>query len=253
MRLVGCRLPSRTTVSNSRAVVWGASGGIGSALVKALAASGDYATIYAGSRTPGATVASSVEPFAFDLEDEASIESAAYALTRSGSVDLVIVATGMLHTSAHQPERSFAGVTSEGLTAAFRVNAVGPTLIAKHMIQALPRDRRSVFAALSARVGSIGDNHLGGWHSYRASKAALNMIIANLAIELSRSRPLSIAVGLHPGTVDTNLSLPFQKTLSKASLFSPAQSAERLLAVVGDLTGSLSGAVVDWEGKVITP
>ena len=238
-------------MSKFRAVVWGASGGIGRALVEALAASGDYAVIYAGSRTPPATMALQVEPFAFDLQDEASIASAANAIAASGTVDLVIVATGMLHTSEHKPERSFAAVTSGGLLAAFELNAVGPALIAKHMIQALPRDRRSVFAALSARVGSIGDNRLGGWHSYRASKAALNMIIANLAIELGRSRPLSMAVGLHPGTVDTKLSRPFQKILSKTGLFSPKESAERLLSVVRDLTGSSSGAVFDWDGEAI--
>jgi NAD(P)-dependent dehydrogenase (short-subunit alcohol dehydrogenase family) len=110
-----------------------------------------------------------------------------------------------------------------------------------------------VFAALSARVGSIGDNRLGGWHSYRASKAALNMIIANLAIELKRSRPHAIVVGLHPGTVDTGLSRPFQKGVAEGKLFSPETCAQHLLSVVGGLTHDASGAVLAWDCQRIAP
>jgi len=119
------------------------------------------------------------------------------------------------------------------------------------MVRRLPRDRRSVIAALSARVGSIGDNRLGGWHSYRASKAALNMIIANLAIELARSHPEAIAVGLHPGTVDTGLSLPFQKSVPDGSLFSPNFSARQLLVVIDRLDKASSGALLAWDGQRI--
>ena len=240
-------------MSDARAVVWGASGGIGRALVGQLAASGDYAIIHAGSRTP-IEPAERVRPFAFDLLDEASITAAAASIAAEGSVDLVIVATGMLHDAAgHQPEKSFAALTAEAMAASYRINTIGPALIAKHMIPALPRDRRSVFAALSARVGSIGDNRLGGWHSYRASKAALNMIIANLAIELRRIRPLAIAIGLHPGTVDTGLSAPFQKGVAEGKLFTAEVSAEHLLAVVDGVSEAESGAVLAWDGQRIVP
>ena len=144
-------------------------------------------------------------------------------------------------------------LTADAMVALYRVNTVGPALIAEHMIQALPKDRRSVFAALSARVGSIGGNRLGGWHSYRASKAALNMIIANLAIELRRTRPHAITIGLHPGTVDTSLSAPFQKRVAEGKLFSPSSSARHLLSVIDSLTDTASGTVMAWDGQRILP
>ncbi|MCT2559339.1 SDR family NAD(P)-dependent oxidoreductase [Tsuneonella sp. YG55] len=240
-------------MSGLRAAVWGASGGIGQALVDALVSSGEYASIHAGSRAPAPRRSPIVRPFAFDLLDEESIAASARAISHEGAVDLVIVATGMLHTGRHRPEKQFAALGTEAMMAAFRVNAIGPALIAKHMVGAFPRDRRSVFAALSARVGSIGDNRLGGWHSYRASKAALNMIIANLAIELARTHPQAIAVGLHPGTVDTALSLPFRKSIPPGSLFSPATSARHLLSVVAGLEERDSGAVWAWDGQRIVP
>jgi NAD(P)-dependent dehydrogenase (short-subunit alcohol dehydrogenase family) len=236
-----------------RAVVWGASGGIGRALVDALAASGKYSAVLAGSRAPIDAVSNVVHPFTFDLFDEASIAAAADTIAAAGSVDLVIVATGLLHDAGHQPEKSFAALTPDAMVALFRVNTVGPALIAKHMIQSLPRHRPSVFAALSARVGSIGDNRLGGWHSYRSSKAALNMIIANLAIELRNTRPLAIAIGLHPGTVDTSLSAPFQRGVADGKLFSPTASARHLLSVVDTVTIDVSGSVLAWDGQRIAP
>ena len=115
----------------------------------------------------------------------------------------------------------------------------------------MPRDRRAVFTALSARVGSIGDNRLGGWHSYRASKAALNMILRNLAVELGRTHPQAVVAGLHPGTVDTGLSAPFQKGVKPEKLFTADHSAERLLAVVDGLTPADSGGVYAWDGARI--
>ncbi len=240
-------------MTERHAVVWGASGGIGGALVEALVAAGDYATIHAGSRVPVEGDGGNVRPFAFDLDDEASIAAAANDIAATGTVDLAVVATGILQTASHRPEKSFAALTPDAMIALFRTNAVGPALIAKHMIQALPHDRRSVFAALSARVGSIGDNRLGGWHSYRASKAALNMIVANLAVELRRTRPLAIALGLHPGTVDTGLSAPFRKGVAPDSLFTPAVSARHLLAVIDAAGVAASGTVLAWDGATIVP
>lgn len=241
------------TMSNQHAVVWGASGGIGRAVVEALDASGKYAVIHAGSRALVEPVSDVIRPFTFDLGDETSIAAAAAEVAANGPVDLTMVATGILHDAAHQPEKSFATLTANAMVALYRVNTVGPALIAKHMIQAMPKGRRSVFAALSARVGSIGDNRLGGWHSYRASKAALNMIIANLAIELRRTRPHAIAIGLHPGTVNTSLSAPFQKAVADNNLFSPSVSARHLLAVIDRLTDTASGRVMSWDNQPILP
>ena len=240
-------------MTGRRAVVWGASGGIGAALIDALVSSGKYAAVYAGSRRAVATGHDVVRPFAFDLRDEPSIETAAKFVIAEGSIDLVLVATGMLQSERHQPEKQFAAVTPEAMLHAFQINAVGPALIAKHMIAGLPRERSSVFAALSARVGSIGDNRLGGWHSYRASKAALNMIVANLAIELGRTHPRATAVGLHPGTVDTPLSRPFRRSVPSWQVLPPEVSARHLLFVVENLSVDVSGSILAWDGERIAP
>jgi NAD(P)-dependent dehydrogenase (short-subunit alcohol dehydrogenase family) len=131
----------------------------------------------------------------------------------------------------------------------YAANAIGPALIAKHCLPRLPRDRRAVFAVLSARVGSIGDNRLGGWHSYRASKAALNMLVRNFAIELERSNPRAVVAALHPGTVDSRLSAPFQRRVAPGRLFSPDQAAGHLLAVIDKLTPADSGGLFAWNGE----
>jgi NAD(P)-dependent dehydrogenase (short-subunit alcohol dehydrogenase family) len=222
------------------AVVIGASGGIGSAIADALDASGAFAAVHRLSRSGTG----------LDLEDEATIAAAARRIPGEAAPTLVFVATGVLH-HGHEPERSYKAMTADHLLRDYRINTVGPALVAKHFVPLLPRDRRVVFAALSARVGSIGDNRLGGWHSYRASKAALNMILKNLAIETARSHPQSIVAGLHPGTVETGLSEPFQKGVAAEKLFTPTWSAERLLAVVDRLTPADSGGVFAWDGARI--
>jgi NAD(P)-dependent dehydrogenase (short-subunit alcohol dehydrogenase family) len=183
-----------------------------------------------------------------DLRDEATIAAAAHSL---GEVDLAIVATGLLHDSDLKPEKSWSSLQPSAMARAFEINTIGPALIAKHVLPLLPRDRRAVFAALSARVGSIGDNRLGGWHSYRASKAALNQLIRCFSIELASKRPLAICVGLHPGTVDTDLSKPYQAGVPKEKLFSPERSARQLLHVIDGLTPAQSGRVYDWSGLEI--
>ena len=133
----------------------------------------------------------------------------------------------------------------------FRINAIGPALIAKHFLPLLAHNRKSVFAALSARVGSIEDNRLGGWYAYRASKAALNMMIRTLSVELARLNPSALCVGLHPGTVDTSLSKPYQGSVSDGGLFSVEQSASHLLKVLNGLQPEHSGRVFAWDGKPI--
>lgn len=227
-------------------VVFGASGGIGAALVAQLAADPSVARIHAASRRDIDYSDSKIIPLSFDLSDESSIADA--AATVGSTPDLVCVATGMLHRDGGPaPEKSLRAIDAEAMAELFRVNTIGPALIAKHFAPLLPRDRRSVFAALSARVGSIADNRLGGWYSYRASKAALNMLMVNLAIELRRTHPQAIVAGLHPGTVDTALSAPFQRGVVPENLFSSEDSARYLLELLKRLTPEDSGGLFAWD------
>jgi NAD(P)-dependent dehydrogenase (short-subunit alcohol dehydrogenase family) len=183
-----------------------------------------------------------------DATDEASIIRAAATVD---SLDLVIVTTGMLHDDQQRPERALKELDPANLARSFAINAIAPAIIAKHLIPKMPRDRRTIFAVLGARVGSIGDNRSGGWHSYRASKAALVMLMKNIAIETARARPDAIIVALHPGTVDTAMSKPFQGNVVSEKLFTPAFAAEKLLAVINSLTPSDSGGHFAWDGARI--
>lgn len=151
------------------------------------------------------------------------------------------------------PEKSYRQIDGAALDRLFRVNATGPALVMRHFLPLLARDRRGVMAALSARVGSIGDNRLGGWVGYRSAKAALNQIIRTLAIELARTHPHTILAGLHPGTVDTELSAPFQRNVAADKLFTPEQAAGHLLDLIERLTPTDSGVCFDWAGERITP
>jgi len=222
------------------AVVIGASGGIGAAIADGLEASGQFGVVHRLSRSGTG----------LDLEDEASIAAAAAQIANGPLLGLVFVATGVLH-SGEAPERSYRTLSADHMMRDYRINAVGPALVAKHFAPLFPRQGRSVFVALSARVGSIGDNRLGGWHSYRASKAALNMMLRNLAIELSRTHRELVVAGLHPGTVDTDLSAPFQSGVVPGKLFTPARSAAHLLTVIGGLSPADSGGVFAWDGARI--
>lgn len=225
---------------DTAAVVIGASGGIGSAMADRLAATGRFAIVHALSRSGSG----------LDLEDEATIRAAAAQIAAGPPPVLIFVSTGVLH-HGHDPERSFRNLDPEHLMRDYRVNAIGPALVAKHMLPLLPRDHRAVFAALSARVGSISDNRLGGWHSYRASKVALNMILRNLAVELARTHPQAVIAGLHPGTVDTGLSQPFQRGVPPGGLFTSTHSAACLLTVMDSLTPADSGNCFAWDGQRI--
>jgi NAD(P)-dependent dehydrogenase (short-subunit alcohol dehydrogenase family) len=232
------------------ACVFGASGGIGRALCAALAARG-CARIHAGSRRGEGPQIAGVQPFAFDLRDEASIAAAAAAM-RDDPPALVIVATGVLTLAdGTGPERTYKRLDPATMAEVFALNTIGPALIAKHVLPLMPRSERFVFAALSARVGSISDNRLGGWHSYRASKAALNMLLRNFALEMARTHPLGVIAGLHPGTVDSALSQPFQSGLPQGQLTAPATAAENLLGVLAALTPEESGRVFDFRGDEI--
>lgn len=230
-----------------RAAIFGASGGIGAALATLLAERG--VQVQAGSCSGAVPSHAEITPFRFDLEDEPSIAEVAETLA-ADPPDLVVIATGVLTlTDGTEPERSYRRLDAGAMEKIFRINTFGPALVAKHMLPLLPRDRRAVFAALSARVGSIGDNGLGGWHSYRASKAALNMLLKNFAIEQGRTHKSGVVAGLHPGTVDSALSAPFQSNVPKGQLFTPKQSAGYLLDVIDGLGPEDSGGVFDWQGE----
>ena len=220
------------------AVVFGAGGGIGRALLARLRDGGAFAQAIGFSR--------STDP-AIDLLDEATLAAAAQHAARAGPLRLVIDATGFLHDAAQRPEKSWRELDADKMSRAFALNAIGPALLMKHVLPRLPRQGRAVFATLSAKVGSIGDNRLGGWYSYRASKAALNQIVRTAAIEARRSHPEAICVALHPGTVDTGLSEPFART--GLSVQSPEEAAARLLSVLAALEPADTGSFFDHRGE----
>lgn len=235
-----------------RCAIFGASGGIGGAFVNALVADPDVDTIYALSRQAGDHADDRVVPLAFDLTDEASIAESVASMAANGPLDLVIVATGILQREPKiAPEKTWRSLDPAAMAETFRINTIGPALIGKHVLEHLNGEGRPVFAALSARVGSIEDNGLGGWHSYRASKAALNQIVRNFAIELGRRNKGAIAVSLHPGTVETDLSAPFSVNVAEGKLFSPEFSARSLLTVIDRLKARDSGGFFAWDGKPI--
>lgn len=230
----------------------GASGGIGAALVEALATSGDFERVYAGSRREIARRHATVDRFAFDLADEATLASAAQRIAAEGPLDLVVVATGLLHRGTGvRPEKSYQQLDPAVMAEVFAVNTIGPAIAAKHFLPLLHPGRRSVIAFLSARVGSIGDNRLGGWHSYRASKAALNALVRCYSIEMRARNRHAIAVALHPGTVDTNLSMPFQRNVPAEQLSSTERSAAHLVNVIDGLCPAHSGGFFAWNGDPI--
>jgi NAD(P)-dependent dehydrogenase (short-subunit alcohol dehydrogenase family) len=220
-------------------------------LVERLASSNPDGTIFAGSRSATVREHMNVRPFRFDISDEPSIEAAMRQIGQGGPLDLVIVATGLLHGDGIAPEKTWRAIDGQAMAQVFAINAIGPAIIAKHALPLLNTQRRSVFAALSARVGSISDNRVGGWHSYRASKAALNMLVRNFAIELARTNRQAIAVALHPGTVDTALSKPFQSNLPEGQLECPKSSARHLLKVISKLSELDSGNHLAWDGTPI--
>jgi len=221
-------------MTNRNALVIGASGGVGSALVAGLAAQG-YAVTALSRSTDG-----------LDVTDEASI---AQSLERfDGPFQRVIVATGQLHGAGTPPEKALSHLTPEAMQAQFAVNAMGPMLVLKHARPLLPRREPAVFAALSARVGSIGDNQLGGWYSYRAAKAALNQFLHSAAIELARSHPRLACVALHPGTVVTSFTAAYR---DRHVVVAPEVAAGNLLSVIDELTSEDSGGFFDWAGKRI--
>ncbi|MDJ0629353.1 MAG: SDR family NAD(P)-dependent oxidoreductase [Rhodobacter sp.] len=217
-----------------RALIIGASGGIGNALAVETARRGMRVTPLSRSET------------GLDITSQASVDAALAAL--DGPFDLIFVATGALQIGGHGPEKSLRQIDANDLHAQFAVNAIGPALILKHAPRLLPRDARAVLAVLSARVGSIGDNRLGGWYGYRAAKAAVNQIVHSAAIEIARTHPHAVLAAMHPGTVATPFTADFVKP---GTATPPADAASNLLNVLDGLTSAQSGGFFDYAGEPI--
>ncbi len=250
-------------------VVVGASGGIGGALVRLLLAEPQVGRVCALSRSGLLQLAGSdtskLEQAYIDFDKPRSYAVLSEVLDGQ-SLDLVLVATGLLHarlplngadTAAARgvikPEKRLQDIELASLEQVFHTNTFAPLLVAQHLLPRMRKDSPAAFAAWSARVGSISDNRLGGWYAYRASKAALNMLLKTLAIEMARSHPELSVVGLHPGTVATGLSAPFRKHVPESKLFEPEQAAGYLLDVLDGLQSEHSGQVLAWDGQVIPP
>ncbi|MEP1934897.1 MAG: SDR family NAD(P)-dependent oxidoreductase [Roseibium sp.] len=224
------------------AVIIGATGGIGSAIATVAEVSDRYGRVIRLSRTSSPSL---------ELIDEASIEAAARWLKEQpGEIALILDATGALTLGDHKPEKSWRELDPSALADTFALNAIGPALLMKHFLPLMPRDGRSIFATLSARVGSISDNQLGGWYGYRAAKAALNQLVRTASVELKRKKPESICVALHPGTVRTQLTEGFAKTGLEVQ--DPEQAAKRLLTVVEGLRPEDTGGFFDHLGKPVS-
>ena len=234
------RLPSLLHLpAGYKAVVIGASGAIGAALADALQADAACVEVVALGRH--------TEP-RIDVEDESSIAAAAQALEGRAPFHLVFNATGALHLGGVAPEKRLTELNAATLMRAFAVNAIAPALLVKHFTPLLPTQGRSLFASLSARVGSIGDNRKGGWYGYRASKAAQNMLLHTAAIEVARRRPEAVLVALHPGTVRSRLSAA---VIGDAPAMAPSECAARLLAVLDGLGAAQSGGFYAYDGSAI--
>lgn len=243
----------------ANALIVGASQGIGLGFVKQLLADPAIAHVFATYRNLDSasellTLAQQhrdrLTCLPLDITEETQIEAAiAKIRTQTDKLHLVINCVGLLHEGDLQPEKSLRQLNAEQLTRYFQVNSIGAVLLAKHLLPLINHSDRNLFATISAKVGSIGDNHLGGWYGYRASKAALNMFMRTVAIEYSRKSPKTIVVTLHPGTTDTRLSKPFQRNVPPEKLFPVERTVSQLLSVLASLSNDDSGEFFSWDGS----
>lgn len=224
-------------------VVIGAGGGLGKALVTHYLNQG--ALVTAWSRREAPFIHESLQWRIVDGYAPHQVESEVMQLTE---IDGVISTIGMLHNDEFMPEKHLGAVTAEQLRHSFEVNAILPMLLLQQLVRKLPRKQPAFWVQLSAKVGSITDNYLGGWYSYRASKAALNMLLKTASIELGRSHKQLVIAAIHPGTTDTELSRPFQERLPADKLYTPEQSADRIAQVIKNLTTEQSGKLLHWDG-----
>jgi NAD(P)-dependent dehydrogenase (short-subunit alcohol dehydrogenase family) len=235
------------TDSGNTAVVIGASGGLGAALLENLRSSSEYTQVLGLSRSKSEQGAPQI-----DITDELSIAACSRWLSERCAqhpLRLVIVATGFLHHAASGPERSLSHLDAAYLSQVFAVNSIGPALLLKHLAPLVPKEGAVKLVFISAKVGSIGDNALGGWYGYRASKAALNQIVKTASIELARRNKQLCCVALHPGTVDTALSEPFGK--SGLNVRAPEVAAQEIMQVIGGLDAQSNGSFVDYQGQTL--
>jgi NAD(P)-dependent dehydrogenase (short-subunit alcohol dehydrogenase family) len=247
-------------INSATALIVGANGGIGLGFVKALMARDNFTKIYGtyrdranaeelltlSQKNPDKLVCLNI-----DLTDETQIADAVKQIsTEVDTLNLVLYCAGILHQGNIQPEKSLKQIVPENLLDYFQINSIGAVLLAKYLMPLYRNNLdKSIFACISAKVGSIGDNRLGGWYGYRASKAALNMFVKTIAIEYSRRCPKTIVVALHPGTTDTRLSKPFQKNVPPEKLFTVEYTVERLMTVLANLKSEDSGEFFSWDGS----
>ena len=236
-------------------LVAGASGGIGQAFCLQLAEQFPSITLIRLARDTAKLVKLRVptQDIAFDITDSISINNALKILPENVNIDWVFIATGWLHDDIFHPEKTWRSLEADHLLHAFTVNAIGLTLLVKQLLAKLNPNHSTTIGILSARVGSISDNQIGGWHSYRASKTALNMLIKNFAIELKRMKRPTIVVGLQPGTTDTPLSEPFKRNVAPDHLQTPEFTARHLIHVMQCLAAEDSGQLFDYAGVCFTP
>jgi len=250
-------MPSVSLSNQQTALVIGASRGIGLGFVRQLLEDGRFETVYGTYRRPesaqGLLALAAQHPqltcLPMDVTDEASIAEAVSQLqARTPQLHRAVYCVGVLHDGDFQPEKSLRQISSENLVRSLQTNAFGAVLLAKHLLPLFKHDQPSVFAAISAKVGSIGDNRLGGWYGYRASKAALNMLIKTASLEYARRSPRTTLALLHPGTTDTRLSEPFQRGVPPEKLFSIERTVAQLTTVMDGLTPADSGEFFNWDG-----
>ncbi|MEL6580028.1 MAG: SDR family NAD(P)-dependent oxidoreductase [Cyanobacteria bacterium J06621_12] len=247
-----------SAINQGNALIIGASQGIGLGFVRSVLKQDNLQHIFATYRNPD----TASELFSLknqygdrltclqaDVTQESQIASAVKQIQESvKQLHLVIYCVGVLHSENLAPEKSLRQIDAENLLYSFQVNSVGAVLYAKHLMPLFKKSDRSIFACVSAKVGSIGDNRLGGWYGYRASKAALNMFLKTTAIEYSRRCPKTIVVALHPGTTDTRLSQPFQKNVPPDKLFPVTKTVDLLSQVISNLKQKDSGEFFSWDG-----
>ena len=232
----------------------GSSGAIGNSICEVLLNEYPIKKLYKFSRKIQSKDTDKIKNILIDIEDENSIKESVKHIPKDVKFDLIFVATGLLHNeNGVFPEKSIKDINTGMFQKILLVNTIGPALIGKYFIPLMKKDIKSVFAFLSAKVGSISDNKIGGWYSYRASKAALNQIIKNFSIEISRTNNNAIFVGLQPGTVKSFLSKPFQKNVNSQTLFTPNYSAKKLLKLIDSLDHEDSGKLFSWNGEEIQP
>lgn len=235
------------------AIVIGGNGGIGNALVKKLSQLNEIGSVYCCSRKKPNGLPSEANWIPFDITSENSIIEASQNIKRQcQNVRLIIIASGILYDKyANMPEKSLKDINADYFFEVFKINTLGPILTAKHFTSIFEKQNKTIMCILSARVGSIEDNNLGGWYSYRSSKSAVNMMAKSLSIEMKRKNGDSITALIHPGTVDTALSKPFQSSVAKNKLFTTDKAAESILSVIGGWNNESNGGFFAWNGQKI--